>query len=51
MNYITGRRRYRDSYAGLILQVEFAFWDVICWHCDWRDADRYDVITWELVKG
>lgn len=49
MNPLTGRRRYRQENGNLILQVEFCHWDVICWRCDWRDADRYDVMGIELA--
>lgn len=49
MNNLTGRRRYRDTYAGLILQVEFCWWDFPRWRCDWRDADSYDVMGIELA--
>lgn len=50
MNYLTGRRRYRSTYAGLILQVEFCYWDYPQWRCEWRDADNNDVMPIELVK-
>lgn len=50
MNVLTGRRRYRATYAGLILQVEFCYWDFPHWRCEWRDADTNDVMQIELVK-
>lgn len=49
MNVLTGRRRYRDSEHGLILEVEICYWDFPRWCCGWRDADRYDVFDVELV--
>lgn len=54
MTPLTGRRRYRSTEHGLILQVEFCFWDSeFCrygaWRCDWRDADIYDVMGIEIA--
>jgi hypothetical protein len=49
MNTLTGRRQYKSTVHGLILQVEFCFWDVTRWRCAWRDADVYDVCSFEMA--
>jgi hypothetical protein len=48
---LTGRRQYRSSKHGLILQVEFCYFDFDAtrWRCDWRDADVYDVMSFEMA--
>lgn len=46
---LTGRRRYRDTEHGLILQVEKYFWAGVRWECDWCDAASRDVMKAELV--
>lgn len=49
MNTLTGRRRYRSTEHGLILQVEECFWDYPRWRCGWRDADTNDVMGIEIA--
>lgn len=49
MSYLTGRRRYRETGIGLILQVECVYWDKTRWRCMWRDADVIDVMNFELA--
>jgi hypothetical protein len=49
MTALTGRRRYRREHGNLILQVEYFYWDVFHWACEWRDADVHDVMTIELA--
>ena len=49
MNTLTGRRRYRSTAHGLILQVEVCYWDYPQWRCEFRDADTNDVLAVELA--
>jgi hypothetical protein len=46
---LTGRRRYRDTQHGLILQVEQYYWNATRWECDWYDAAVSDVMAFELA--
>ena len=51
MNTLTGRRRYRASEHGLILQVEICYFEWPQWRCAWRDADVHDVNVFELASN
>lgn len=48
---LTGRRRYRSTAHGLILQVEWVFWDFddMRWRCEFMDAAPRDVNKFELA--
>lgn len=50
--YRTGFRRFRPTAEGLILQINFTYWDSesLSWRNGWRDADTNDVMSIELVK-
>jgi hypothetical protein len=46
---LTGRRRYRSTAEGLILQVEDYYWQDAHWSFEWRDAAPRDVLGFEVV--
>lgn len=49
MSELTGRRRYKLTEEGLILQVERSRWNGEAWKCGWEDATASDVMAWELA--
>jgi hypothetical protein len=51
MSELTGRRRYRKHFDGLLLQVEFSHWTVDGWRCAWRDAVIADVMPVEMAAS